>query len=603
MAYVIASELLKSLLAGTKKHPNYKKAVEKSDEMLLLTEGKGIDGNLDAYRPTEPPHVKQYKKANLKLITKSPIGKIIKCLSKIGRADDFKISYPKMGGVLEGEDLETYCEKNFPHFDSFVNWYFTSGNKGMLTEPNGWICWLPTAYGWDTQSYPKPYPKFFRAEQVLDWSEGEYIFVLLDEKAEIKDSDGKVVGAGNIYLLVTDIEVVSYKDTGNRDTDNGAITYKATLLSTHGFDELPAYRFGGEVVSASDPTFCESFIAPVAPYFSLALIEQSDKQVSVKEHAYPESEEFALGKCEKCEGKGQYYQHGTLTNGELPKVNCEVCKGTGNVYSPAGHRIRREPLRNEFEYPFPSKAYISKDLGPLAFMDKDIDGYIRNGFSSLGMDFLYESPLAQSGVAKQYDREELNGFLHQVARHVMENILKPGYWYIIRWRYPLLSREQMEAIMPILTVPEHFDIASLAAMEAEIAAATAAGVDARVVAPLNIKYAEKRFRNDPMTVTLIRLAMELDPLAGKSEDDKMTVLSNKGITEDEYILSANVETLLRLAIEEDDKFPEKDFKAQRDILLKAAAELKAEIAKQATPLIPVPPIPVPPLPNPLPPAA
>lgn len=586
MALLLTKDRIKAIMGG-KRNDCYVKCVAKSDEILLITDGKGAIAKIKSYRPSEPEAFRKYREDNFRLITKAPFSKVLNSLAKIGRADDFKITYPKQAGVAEKDGLENYCEKNFPAFDSLTNWFFSIGLRSMLTEPNGWICVLPTEWGWDSQTYPKPYPTIYRANQVVDWEEGEFIFVLLDETVTIKDVEGREVGKGKVYLLVDRQQVVRYWDSGRKQED-GSTIYSSNILAEHGFDDLPAFKLGGFVCSASEVDVYESFIAGVVPYWTEALIENSDKQGAVKQHAYPESEEYAIGKCETCKGQGQYHSHGMPYGADRP-INCEKCNGTGEVASPLGQRIRRAPARGEEPIPLPSKVYIEKKIEPLEFLDKDIEANIKKGYAALNMDFLAESPLAQSGVAKAYDREELHSFLHQIARHIVENILHYSYWYIIRWRYGLESVDAMDALMPTLTVPEHFDIVGLNALEKEITDAKTAGVDARIITAMNSKFAGKRFRNDPLVVSVIQLAMILDPLGGKSEDEKMTIKANGGVSADEYVMSANIEALIRLAIEEDEKFSELPFSKQRETLLKKAGEISSSIQKAALPIIPTPP--------------
>lgn len=54
----------------------------------------------------------------------------------------------------------------------------------------------------------------------------------------------------------------------------------------------------------------------------------------------------------------------------------------------------------------------------------------------------------------------------------------------------------------------------------------------------------------------------------------MSRLSNKGITEEAYIISSNIQDFVRRAIEEDPQFAEKEVKDQRAKMLEYAEEVQ-----------------------------
>jgi hypothetical protein len=84
---------------------------------------------------------------------------------------------------------------------------------------------------------------------------------------------------------------------------------------------------------------------------------------------------------------------------------------------------------------------------------------------------------------------------------------------------------------------------------------------------------------EPEIRDMLQLTLELDPLAGVPEDDKMTRLSNKGITQLTYITSSNIQEFVQLAIEQDPKFPDLDPTKQRAVIAKMATVILNEQSK------------------------
>jgi hypothetical protein len=89
---------------------------------------------------------------------------------------------------------------------------------------------------------------------------------------------------------------------------------------------------------------------------------------------------------------------------------------------------------------------------------------------------------------------------------------------------------------------------------------------------LEIEYASKKFIANPQVKERLTLVFELDPLPNISEDDKMTRLSNKGITLLTYVISSNIQEFVQRALEEDADFPDKPLAEQKKAMEKYAQE-------------------------------
>ena len=84
----------------------------------------------------------------------------------------------------------------------------------------------------------------------------------------------------------------------------------------------------------------------------------------------------------------------------------------------------------------------------------------------------------------------------------------------------------------------------------------------------------KKMRDQAMEVQKkLAVILTLDPLANISEDDKGMRLSNNGISQEDYILSCNINSFVEKAITEDENFLSLDAKQQKEKLMVYVKEI------------------------------
>lgn len=562
----ITPAFIRLLVLGKARHPKIILTISKSDEILLHTEGKGKENLLNDYRPSEPSWIRKHRENNFRLVTKAPFNKICTCLERINRADNFSITFPATDAL--SKKVAEYTEKDFPQYDSIRNWFFTEGLSFMLTEPNGWCVVQPKDWEWDAMAAPLPVPTLYRAEQALNWEENNFVFLLLDEKSKLpKDKDDEKTGL--VYLLVTQTAFIKY--TQERDGIEEYDSFGEDTLWVHNFGDLPAFRMGGNPASQRNKDIYESFIAGVLPDWDEALIQASDKQAAIKQHIYPEAAIYGANTCTACKGDGRIKEMGLRNDGY---TTCRKCKGEGRVVSPYADIIVRENKDNELPMPdWAPKKYITKDIAPVVFLDEQQDKHIYLGYAAINFEFLAETPLNESGKAKELDRQELNTFVYNIADHIVCNILKPIYWYSMRFLAPLKPIDTLNELQPKITIPKTFDIVTAEVYQAEVKQARESKTDSRIVGAMELNYAKKQFQYEPETVVIMTLTYELDPLYGNSQDDKFTMVSNGGVSKSDYIISCNTLGFVKRALEENPAFAELPRAKQLEQFRKYAAEI------------------------------
>jgi len=189
------------------------------------------------------------------------------------------------------------------------------------------------------------------------------------------------------------------------------------------------------------------------------------------------------------------------------------------------------------------------------------------------MQFLDQTPLNISGEAKAVDREELNNFVYNFAEDLVASIDKSIYW-INEWRYSYIipDKKEREAMLPDIPVPQNFDLLPANYLIDEITNARKNSVNPFMLATLEQQLAAKKFYNDPELAETIKLFFELDPLSGMTIDEKTTLISNKGITQEDFVISSYVPQFIRRALKDDPAFCTNSYDDQMAVLKKYAAE-------------------------------
>lgn len=555
-------------------HVFYKEAKEIAETMdLHASGGKNPDGTatdrlkklLWQRRPNEPQEVMDYRLKIITPKTKPTFSKIFSSLQKIRRSSDWSIRYEgEFTKVAEGETLEEYADENYPGFTSLTNWVFTLMLRKYLIDPNAVVYVAPITTDVQPNEYLQPIAQVFDSKNVIDFVENDYA-VLLNPVGSIYYSGGKPVN-GKSYIICTTMQILRY------DQVDGRFNFSLAYQYDHNMGYLPAFKLKGILIDQNANSFLyESRISGIIPELDEAIREYSDLQAAKVLHIYPERWEFTQFECTSCKGTGKRQNPGWYQgcDSSIPShIDCNAngCRG-GYVVSGPYSKIMVKPAgMGEQSIPTPPAGYVEKDVEIVKLMEESIETHIYNALSSINFEFLSRTPLSESGKAKEVDKDELNNTAHSIAEDIvaaMDNI----YWIMALWRYKTLySEDEISEMVPSVSVPEKYDILSSDHLQDELKTAKEAKFNPALLNQMEIEYADKKYSTDSSVRDKIQLILTLDPLPNIGEDDKMSRLSNKGITMESYVISSNIEQFIRRAIEEDNKFIEKDLKDQRLVM-------------------------------------
>lgn len=564
----------------TGNYPNKAECMALAKQLSVHANGEIPSDKIMSRRPSEPEEIKNYRKTIYVPKTKQAISKVIHSLEKIRRAQDWNIAYspesvPSV--VAENETLEKYCEYNYPQFTSVTNWAFAELLKRSLIDANGIVAVIIEQLPKSKSEYCKPVARFFGCDQIVEYVENEYIVLKSKDTTtyytETKNGKGRRINTnGAIYYILTENEFLKYEQVG-------ANKFDPKQVFVHNCGRLPAWKVGGLYHSRkNNDTIYESRLSGMVADLDEAAREYSDLQAEIIQHIHSEKYAYTNTECNECKGTGH-------VKGEDGKqTTCQHCNGTGRVLntSPYGMHLVDAARAGELQVPTPPIGYIQKDTQIAQLQDTRVRNHIKDALAAVNMEFLAETPIDQSGVAKAYDANELNNFVNSIAEDLVRNI-DNVYHFINEYRYRTIvpNEEKRKAMLPAINVPTKFDIVNTTILMQELQGARQAEANPETLRVLETNYAKMQFNTSPDVAERLETVFDLDPLFGVKEENKMTMLQNGGITETAYIISCNIHAFVRRAIFEDKEFCKKDLNKKMDVLKKYADEVRSESEKKA----------------------
>lgn len=557
-------------------HHYHVKNVEMADRIMVHSDGKFPEKLIKERRPHEPELVFQYREKIFVAKTKPYFSKVFSSLQKIRRSNEWAIQYPNNGNkfskIAPDESLQQYCEYKYPFFTSVTNWVFDVVLRKQLIDPNGVGFVYPPDFTSTTpeNGYVEPICEVFGSDLVIDFFPEDYAVLKNPKGARFFSENGSEIGFS--FYVVT-VERIRRYDQINLQGD-----YKLIVDWPHLLGELPVFQLKGIVVEHSANGFqYESRIAAMLPELDEAIREYSDLQAAKVLHIYPERYEYTDTECRVCKGQGHRPNpNWTVDCGCDRTIECQHCGGIGLVSgaSPYSKLLLKRTNALEGGTGFlPPPGYVQKDTAIVELQEKGVQAHMYYALAAINYEHLAEVPLAQSGVSKEHDKDEANNWTHSVAEDLVA-FMDMVYYFTALYRY-LYSypKEKIIEMLPAINVPERYDLVSASQMQEELKAAKDSKINPILLTAFEEDYAAKRFATNPQIRTQLQLLFKLDPLPNVSEEDKMVMLSNGGISKESYIISSNIGEFIQRAIDEDENFVDWETEQQKEKLKEYAAEL------------------------------
>lgn len=549
--------------------------------------------------PGEETWMHDYRRERWQPVTITATGRVYTSLQKIQQADDFKIVFKdqsqKNTGIVEDRSLQKYLTVGLPKFDSLETWIFQPFLKQYLKDANAIVFVGPDIWPWiDSQGaegidFNNPYPQIFESCDIVH-----------------KEQYGVVIKLKNIsdgsqermrFLSITSTGFVLLIQNGNATEGDrfDAIVYD------HVFQKFPVKTVGSVISDIKDgDVVYDSILAPCLPAWNEALYRNDDLIVNWALHGNPMFWQLKTTPCKTCKGTGKEYR----ANGEYTGNVCGTCHGEGVAEgSPFGRisvSIQKENATNPSvsQPPIPPAGYVTRDVESLDKQIEDLERQIVRGYSAIGLDLLSTVPAAQSGIAKQYDRKEINTLFYQVEVHLVDFY----YWvgemiYLQRYasertiidpetRLPYINDEKAKAALPEIRLATDFDVLTVDVIVDNISKARKDNFSPILTYGFEYDLQVKLYGENSYQAKVLKALTRFDPLPFKTVDEKLVEKDSGGCSELDYILSTYLTSFVYQLIEEQKEWLDKEPKDQRADLKKMAADKKAEITAGLRVLMP-----------------
>ena len=213
--------------------------------------------------------------------------------------------------------------------------------------------------------------------------------------------------------------------------------------------------------------------------------------------------------------------------------------------------------------------------------EKGVDNQLFKALAAINMEFLAKTPLAESGKAKEVDKDEGNNFVYGVAYHLIKNVLEPIYESIVKYRYGTKvqgrSEESLKKALPLIQVPEHFDLLTETALIDQLAKAKEAGVDPTIINEMQSDLINKKFKDQPDVREALKLSNEMNPFNTATSEQVADMELAGLITKEDAVRALYADSFVQKAIKDDPKYIYLDFKKQLEIIIKMTKEKAKEL--------------------------
>lgn len=524
--------------------------------MIVHTRGVKPAELLKDKRPNEPDDIYKYRLANHRPVTKTAINNAIDSVYRILIGSNYVINYSK--------NLADYLDKkNFDFLGeqlTFKQLFFKHILRLVFDDPNGLLVWMPQN-PLDSSVSPVFSPPNEKIEVVPVYVKSKQIKVLEKDKVawEAEDKWKVTVNEGQkksdkyepYYFVITPeaiTRLIPFWNKDKRKVDyreelyfNIAIDEEGLLDPLREFPSLPVKMLGGNIaLNEKGDKYYDSFFGGFCAFGDECICAFSDNQAVRVRYNFP-FVSIKGEKCTTCKGVGQVAD-------KKGKIQCDTCKGSGMVipFTPHGH-FRKEPPAtsdNEAYMASPAVEFYSPDVAILQNSYTTWKDLLEEAKDAVNLLFTKE---AQSGVAKEVDREQKYEMLLKISNNLFE-LVKWSLEIIEAYRVPFKDDRKESDVRPPVT----FAIKTQSQLSEELTDLIAKESPSPFINTTAKRLSEKLYNDDSEAQKVIDVLTRWDALFGKTAQQISSLKSSGGATTKDVIKNVNAYTILtQIALEND----------------------------------------------------
>jgi len=483
------------------------------ETMFVHTRGKNPEHILTARRPNEDPDVQKYRLSIYEPITKGSMNRAIDKLFRIFQNANFSIQV--------SDELNTYMsERKFDgqFFYSYIQKFVV---RRMIEDPNGFLVWIPVGPGLNDPSVKVDVePLLIMSDQIKFLSHDMITWIAEDERSTIREN-GKLVENGRVFYTLTNMGFFRHSQFGNSIDKK----FDTVIIYEHNMGVCPAIVLGGDL---TDDHFFESYFSAFVPFANEAIRQYSDWTAVMTTSAFPYREEVA----ETCDAKG--CRDGVVYNSDRDEHDtCSKCKGTGRVISrsPFGVFLREKgnaALGTDSGSNEPMVRFISPAVDIIKYSGEAWETLLKKAEESLHLNTIDE---AQSGTAKQIDREDSFSQLTKISNNIFDEIIFKSLVFIEKYRNVITPMD------PVIVKPISFSMKTESDLIDELNKLTDKNAPIAFLVESTKDLARKRFSGNKSVSRMVEILVSFDPIYHLNTKDKQMLLASGTIRKEDLLKS------------------------------------------------------------------
>ena len=532
------------------------------DKMVVHTRGVKPVGIINTSRPNEPDNILGYRLANYRAITKDPINKGIDDLYRIVLNSNYV--FRPSPNIKEYLETKRFTPQDFlgnSESLTFEQYILKVCLRAMIDDPNGALVWLPVNSE-NPELLPaendptKPIevePVLISSSRIIDASRNVFSWVAAEKWAFNSDGikDGKKDTKAP-YYFVTNKETL-YRLIPVKVVE-GAVKYQEEVYYQLANDPVNAFPFtpyiilGGELVESlgqHEETFFyyDSFFSGYVEFGNEAINAFSDDQGVRVRMNFPIIEEKGQI-CSECQGAGKVSRTDPEISGKsVKRVTCPTCKGRRVVVSKSPYSTYIiQPPKSGDNTDFtnrPSVSFLSPDVSILERSNRTWREFLEDAKEAINLRFIDE---AQSGKAKEIDREQKYNKLFKISKNIFENLYRKSHDLIEAYRTPVASQRKEAVII----TPTNFQIKTTKDLTDEVTELKKNNSPAPLIVKGVQTLSHKLYNNDTVNARVMDILAVWDPLLPFDPQQINQLKAAGGLDDKAIIKNVNAYSILTI---------------------------------------------------------
>lgn len=502
---------------------------------------------------------------------------------------NYSVSWPtEIPTEYEGENsLEWYCTDQIPLWQSIDAWFNNQLFDVKLADANGVITVQPYDLKFETtedgelmysDEMIRPIPVYYRSEQVLDFKEDEWYFLLSQEKSPVLVNN-KIVKAGHVFYFFDRNTITKIYQNG-KQTD---WTFSWIEELNHNWGATPVWKLKGHPEIREDRMY---FISPfdfAVGCLNIAAKTQANKQMAEANGAWPHKI-MTSPPCDHVGSDGGTCRMGHITNENGIDIVCPQCHGTGYKDKPSPGStllVDEQTLINDTNsIGLDRIRFVSPESGILTHLQDTIKEKMVEARDIL---HLYSTTDKATGnetaTGEVLDQRSMLSFIRPIideAFDIYEGVLQA----IANQRYG----DRVE--VPTVNRPIEYDYRTADDMLKKYTDLLEKGAPPIVLLKVLEKYIRAMYFNDEMSKSVFKLILATDSVVSKKDDEIRNMIGAKVLAPWQAVLHTSAFVFIEAIIEDNPNFFEQELGAQREQLIAKAKEAAQELTPaQAEPVI------------------